>query len=136
MYANNVLKITTGKTPDYKPFNDKLSAHKVMAIELEITVPLDLDVSVYSTLAGVDTYGAFGQVHMDLGRGHFNGKGFRFRESATINTISGSIYLDTDKAHVTAQSRNGTIVISPEVALGSSLKLESIHGDITVVKSL
>ena len=134
--ANNILKITTGKTPDYEPFNDKLSAHKVMAIELEITVPVGLDVSVYSTLAGVDTYGDFGEVHMDLGRGHFKGEGFRFRENATINTISGSIHLDIDKATITAQSRNGTIVISPEVTLGPPLKLESIHGDITVVKSL
>ncbi|WP_162533602.1 hypothetical protein [Dokdonia sp. Dokd-P16] len=134
--ASNVLKITTGKTPDYEPFNDKLSAHKVMAIELEITVPVGLNVSVYSTLAGVGTYGAFGQVHMDLGRGHFKGEGFRFRESATINTISGSIELDIDKAHVTAQSRNGTIVISPEITLGPTLKLQSIHGDITIVKSL
>ena len=134
--AKNVLKITTGKTPDYEPFNDKLSAHKVMAIELEITVPVGLDVSVYSTLAGVDTQGTFGQVHMDLGRGHFKGEGFRFRESATINTISGSIYLDIDKASITAQSRNGTIVISPEITLGSPITLESIHGDITIVKSL
>ncbi|WP_298323248.1 hypothetical protein [uncultured Dokdonia sp.] len=134
--AKNVLKITTGKTPDYEPFNDKLSAHKVMAIELEITVPVGLDISVYSTLAGVDTQGTFGQVHMDLGRGHFKGEGFRFRESATINTISGSIYLDIDKASITAQSRNGTIVISPEITLGSPITLESIHGDITIVKSL
>jgi len=134
--ANNVLNITTGKTPDYEPFNDKLSAHKVMAIELEITVPVGLDISVYSTLAGVDTHGAFGEVHIDLGRGHFKGEGFRFRESATINTISGSIHLDTDKAKVTAQSRNGTIVVSPKITMGSPLTLESIHGDITIVKSL
>ncbi|WP_396597723.1 hypothetical protein [Dokdonia sp. R86516] len=133
---DGVLKITTGKTPDYIPFNDKLAAHKVLAIELEIIIPKGLDVSIYSTLASVDTYGKLGQVRIDLGRGHFKGEEFRFRESAKINTISGSIHLDIDKANVTAQSRNGNVVISPEVTLGSPLSLESIHGDITIVKSL
>lgn len=133
---NGILKITTGKTPDYKPFNDKLSAHKVMAIELEIIVPECLNLTVYSKLASLDTYGTFGQVHIDLGRGHFIGEEFRFRESATINTISGSISLDIDKAKIVAKSRNGNLKISPDIPIGTPLNLESIHGNITVVKSL
>lgn len=131
-----VLKITTGKTPDYEPFNDKLSAHKVMAIELEITVPKDINLSVFSTLASLDTNGSFGQVRIDLGRGHFKGEGFRFRESATINTISGSIEVGINQARITATSRNGTVAVSRDIDTGLPLKLESIHGDITVVKSL
>ncbi|WP_405211349.1 hypothetical protein [Dokdonia sp. Asnod2-E02] len=133
---DGVLKITTGKTPDYIPFNDKLAAHKVLAIELEITIPRGLDVSIYSTLASVDTYGKLGQVRIDLGRGHFKGEEFRFRESAKINTISGSIYVSSNLVNVTAQSRNGKINIPPFQADGPLLEIKSIHGDVTVVKSL
>jgi len=133
---DGVLKITTGKTPDYIPFNDKLAAHKVLAIELEITIPRGLDVSIYSTLASVDSYGKLGQVRIDLDRGHFKGEEFRFRESAKINTISGSIYVSSNLVNVTAQSRNGKINIPPTQADGPLLEIKSIHGDVTVVKSL
>ncbi|WP_405203273.1 hypothetical protein [Dokdonia sp. LLG6352-1] len=133
---DGVLKITTGKTPDYIPYNDKLAAHKVMAIELEIIIPRGLDVSIYSTLASVDTYGKLGQVRIDLGRGHFKGEEFRFRESGKINTISGSIYISSNLVNVTAQSRNGKIDIPPTQAEGPLLAIKSIHGDVTVVKSL
>ncbi|ANH59491.1 hypothetical protein I597_0560 [Dokdonia donghaensis DSW-1] len=133
---DGVLKITTGKTPDYIPFNDKLAAHKVMAIELEIIIPIGLDVSIYSTLASVDTYGKLGQVRIDLGRGHFKGEEFRFRESGKINTISGSIYVSSNLVNVTVQSRNGKINIPPTQADGPLLEIKSIHGDVTVVKSL
>ena len=133
---DGVLKITTGKTPDYIPFNDKLAAHKVLAIELEIIIPIGLDVSIYSTLASVDTYGKLGQVRIDLGRGHFKGEEFRFRESGKINTISGSIYISSNLVNVTAQSRNGKVDIPPTQAEGPLLAIKSIHGDVTVVKSL
>lgn len=133
---NKVLKITTGTTPDYTPFNDKLAAHKVLAITLEITIPKGTDLSVYSTLANVETEGAFGQVRIDLGRGRFMGKAFRFRQSATINTLYGSITLNTGQARLSAQSRHGTLVIPTKMTAGPLLTLRSIDGNISVVKSL
>lgn len=134
---NNILKITTGKTPDYIPFNDKLSAHKVISIELEITIPKGLDLSIYSTLAAVKTKGQLGQVRVDLGRGYFIGEQFRFRESAIVNTLSGNINISSsDKALVTGQSRSGSVVIPKDFSYGDPLTLQSISGDITVHKSL
>lgn len=133
---NEILKITTGKTPDYIPFNDKLSAHKVMAIELEIVVPIGLDIWVYSTLASLDTYGELGQVRIDLGRGHFKGEKFGFSNSAQINTISGSVSIHIAAARVTAKSRNGRVTIAPEIHQGLPLTIETIDGDISLHKSL
>ncbi len=133
---DNILEITTGKTPDYIPFNDKLSAHKVIAIELEIIIPKNLDLSIYSKLAAVKTNGQLGQVRIDLGRGYFIGEEFRFRESAIINTLSGDITLSIEKAKVTGQSRSGTVVIPKDFIYGSPLTLQSISGNITVHKSL
>ena len=131
-----VLKITTGKTPDYIPFNDKLAAHKVLSIELDIIIPTGLDTSIFSTLASVDTTGNLGQVRIDLGRGHYRGEEFRFRESGKINTISGSIYIASDIVNVTALSRNGKVHIPPSDQYGPKLEIKTIHGDVTVVKSL
>lgn len=133
---DKILKITTGKTPDYVPFNDKLSAHKVMAIELEIVVPIGLDIWVYSTLASLDTKGHLGQVRVDLGRGHFKGEGFRFCESAQINTISGSISIELEAARIEANSRNGTVSIATTINPGLPLTIETIDGNISLQKSL
>lgn len=133
---NGILKITTGKTPDYIPFNDKLSAHKVMAIELEIVVPIGLDIWVYSTLASLDTYGELGQVRVDLGRGHFKGEGFRFRESAQINTISGSVTIELEAARIEANSRNGSVSLATTINQGLPLTIETIDGNISLQKSL
>lgn len=132
---DGILKITTGRTPDFIPYNDKLSAHKVLSIVLEITLPEGLDIDVYSTLAGVDGTGRFGQVQMNLGRGGCRLEGFRFRESAQINTLTGSITIATPTTSVTAQSRNGTVVIPKSFPAGEGLMLQSVDGDITVRKS-
>ncbi len=129
------LEITTGKTPDYIPFNDKLSAHKVMAIELEISIPTGMNISIHSTLASVETTGELGQVRIDLGRGSFVGREFRFRESAKIHTIAGHIDIELQKATIAAQSRNGHVVIASNIEKGAPLTIESLDGDITIHKS-
>tara|TARA_R110001632_G_scaffold50261_7_gene125450 strand:- start:2139 stop:2741 length:603 start_codon:yes stop_codon:yes gene_type:complete len=133
---NNTLKIETGRTPDFEPFNDKLSAHKVLSIVLYISLPEGLDLDIFSTLASVDAQGHFGQVQLNLGRGGCRLVNFRFRESATINTLSGAIHVEVDSAEVHAQSRNGNVVIPAGFSEGYPLVLKSIHGDIIVTKSL
>lgn len=132
---DGILKITTGRTPDFVPYNDKLSAHKVLSIVLEITVPEGLDIDIYSTLASVDGKGKFGKVQMNLGRGGCRLEEFRFRESAQINTLTGSINIATETTSVIAQSRNGVVVIPKGFPVGKDLTLQSIQGDITVRKS-
>jgi len=133
---NQVLKVTTNKTPDYIPFNDKLSAHKVIAIELEIVIPNGMMLSVYSTLASLEVKGVLGRTRIDLGRGNFAGRELRFRESVTINTISGNVDMDITNAHITAQSRKGKVVIPKSFTSGTPISIQSLHGDITVRKSL
>lgn len=132
---DGVLNITTGRTPDFIPFNDKLSAHKILSIVLEIILPEGLTLDVYSTLASVDAQGNYNQVRMNLGRGGCHLSGFRFRESAHINTISGNITVETKNAKILAQSRNGNIVIPKGMTGIKTIALQTIDGDITVIKS-
>lgn len=133
---NNILKIETGKTPDFEPFNDKLSAHKVLSIVLYIDLPEGMDIDIFSTLASVDAQGSFGQVQINLGRGGCRLVNFRFRESATIKTLVGAIKAEVDIAKVQAQSRNGNVVIASGFTQGYPLVLKSIHGDVIVTKLL
>lgn len=133
--VEGVLKITTGRTPDFVPFNDKLSAHKVLSVVVEIILPEGLALDVYSTLASVEAQGDYNQVRFNLGRGGCHLSSFRFRESVHINTISGNITVETKKTTVLAQSRNGTIVISEGMTGTNTIYLQSIDGNITVIKS-
>ena len=127
------LEITTGRTPDFTPFNDKLSAHKVLSIELGITIPQDFNIDIYSTLAEVSLKGRYKELQINLGRGGFLGKDIRFRESV-INTISGNVALTTKRADVTASSRNGEVIINSNLNEGPICSVESIYGDIEVLQ--
>ena len=127
------LEITTGRTPDFIPFNDKLSAHKVLSIELEITVPQDFNVDIYSTLAEVNLQGRYRELQINLGRGGLIGRDIRFRESV-INTISGNVALTIKRADVTASSRNGEVIINSNLNEGPICSVESIYGDIEVLQ--
>jgi len=133
--VDGVLKITTGRTPDFVPFNDKLSAHKVLSIVLEVILPEGLSIDVYSTLASVHAAGGYDQVRVNLGRGSCHLSSFRFRESVAINTIVGNITIETKNAKILAQSRNGNVVISKGITGVKTMELQTIEGDITVIKS-
>jgi DUF4097 and DUF4098 domain-containing protein YvlB len=103
---------------------------------LYIELPEGMDIHIFSTLSSVDAQGRFGQVHINLGRGGCRLVDFRFRESATINTLTGTINVEVDMADVQAQSRNGNVVISPGFTNGFPLVLKSVHGDVIVTKLL
>ncbi|WP_299680123.1 hypothetical protein [uncultured Dokdonia sp.] len=133
--VDGVLKVTTGRTPDFIPFNDKLSAHKILSIVLEITLPEGFTIDIYSTLASVEAQGNYNKIRANLGSGGCYLSGIRFRESVYINTISGNIELETKKATIQAQSRNGTIVIPKGMTGIKIVRLQSIDGDITVINS-
>lgn len=130
------LYIGTSKTPDYHPFNDKLAAHKVLSIAIYLEIPHHLNLNIYSTLASLDAIGSYGQVRVDLGRGGCRLDAFSFRESAIINTLSGSIRIEVDHANLIAQSRNGNVVIPTNLTGTQTMSLKSIDGDIVVYKSL
>lgn len=127
------LEIRTGRTPDFTPFNDKLSAHKVLSIELEMIIPENMNVDIRSTLAEVNLDGLYRKLQIDLGRGGLIGRGVRFRESV-INTMSGNITLALTEANVTALSRNGTRNVATVFNEGPPCIIQTIHGDIDVLQ--
>lgn len=93
---NRTLRLATARTPFFIPENDKLAAHKVMAIEMEIRVPEGMNFSVKSSLASVTLSGTFRTIQLALEEG--NCLATAFKGNATIKTNKGFIRMETDAA--------------------------------------
>ncbi|MCG9971305.1 hypothetical protein [Christiangramia crocea] len=112
---------------------DKLSAHKVFSLEIELEVPKGMEVIIKSNLASVIVKGDYESVYADLKQGYCHL--LSYSGSAVINTYSGDIYVETTSGLIEARSRNGEVNI-PEFLPGRKpLRLTSIDGDIRVLKN-
>ncbi|MGB7785951.1 MAG: hypothetical protein WBL27_07610 [Salinimicrobium sp.] len=109
---------------------DKLSAHKVFAMEIKMQIPEDMNVEINSNLASVFLEGEYENVLVQLKQGSFYSE--EFSGNAVINTYDGNIEMTTSNALVDAETRHGTVKI-PHAARGThKIKLTSINGDIEV----
>ena len=127
------LKIKTRYPEILTGGSDKLSAHKVFSLEIEMGVPDNLEVIISSNIASVQGRGEFKTIYADLKQGYF--KMLDFKGSAVVNTFTGNIYMETSSGLIEANSRNGKVDI-PEFLPGRNpLRLTSIDGDIMVRKN-
>lgn len=107
---------------------DKLSAHKVFAMEVELEVPIGMQVEVISNLASVYVYGDYERVLVQLKAGSCYLKDFR--GNATVNTFGGNISVQAQNAFIEASSRHGEVDL-PQYNRGDHLiKLTTINGNI------
>lgn len=112
---------------------DKLSAHKIFVMEVELTVPEGLDVEIVSNVGSTYLTGRFSNVFLELK----NGSAYldNFRGNAVINTYDGNIEVQSPSVSVEAESRHGFVEI-PIIAQGvHHLKLKSINGNIKVTET-
>ncbi|MDR5591481.1 hypothetical protein [Christiangramia sp. SM2212] len=112
---------------------DKLSAHKVFSLEIQMEIPEDLEIIINSNIASLQGKGRFKSVYADLKQGYC--KLTDYSGTAVINTYSGNILVETNSGLIEAESRNGKVKI-PEFLPGRNpLRLTSIDGDIMVRKN-
>ena len=109
---------------------DKLSAHKVFAMEVELQIPEDMQVEIRSNVASVFMEGAYNEVLIQLKSGSAYLKDFH--GDAVINTYNGNIEVETQNASVEAESRHGAVTLPVSVVGNYRLKLMSINGNIKV----
>jgi len=129
---NSELVISTKLQPLFVPDNDKLSAHKVISIELSITIPEYLNAFIQSDIASVTAKGKYNNLTIELINGNCNVD--TFSGNATINTIHGSINIRCKEANVKASTKKG-ILIQDKLKFGNNtLDLNSINGNITITK--
>ncbi|MGB0950036.1 MAG: hypothetical protein ACPGU0_08035 [Marinirhabdus sp.] len=112
--ANGILEIGMGQVPFFKAEDDKLAAHKVLAIEITIAVPRHFTVLVHAAMALVDAWGHFKNFDAALGTGNCNLN--HFYGNASVRTKSGGIY-------ITSLPGVGAVAVSKKGAVTNQLPL-------------
>ena len=129
----HTLKLTTSYLEALTGGYDKLSAHKVISMEIELEVPENMQVFISSNLASVVARGSYGDFYADLRSGYC--RLLSFKGNAIVNTYKGNIYVEMASGYVEAESRNGVVRVPQEISGNNLLKLKSINGDISVLKT-
>jgi len=109
---------------------DKLSAHKVFAVRLEIEIPEHKSVIIQSDLASVYGNGNYTYFEAELKSGRC--ELHQFSGKALVNTFKGDIEVGTLEEKITAISTHGTVKMESIFKKGNKISLKSIDGDINV----
>jgi len=132
--ANKTLSLTHGFTPFFVKDNDKLAAHKVISIEIEIRVPAHFTVVVKGAIVSVETEGFFKNIALELAEGNCHLYGFK--GNAQLRTKNGNIQVFAlETAAVEVISRTGLVKNELPKQGNLFIKAESVNGDITLLKS-
>lgn len=127
------LKITTRYPEILTGGYDKLSAHKVFSMEIEIEIPQGKEVIISSNLASLIARGDYKSIYADLKQGYCELRDFS--GTAVINTYTGDILVETGAGYIEARSRNGKVEIPDFLHGRNPIRLTSIDGDIKVLKN-
>lgn len=112
---------------------DKLSAHKVHAVTIEITVPETLEVTINSDIGNLSAKGAYASLTTNFLSG--NCKLSNVSGNVFIQTVNGDINLKASSGHVTFETKTG-VVTQEQLHKGSSVfDLRTINGNINIEQS-
>lgn len=109
---------------------DKLSAHKVFSLEIELEIPEGLQVFIKSNITSLVGEGRYSYLQAELRSGFC--RLTQFYGNALINTYSGGIDVETNNATITATSRSGNLNLPIIMQGEQKVELHSITGDIRV----
>ena len=126
------LQLGFGSWPFAKMYNDKLSAHKVVSVEVVITIPENMFVSLTSNTTAVVAQGKFRFLYVDIEDEDCLLK--NFLGGASLKTNRGRITIKTQQPQVTvkAASTYGTVINSVKTGGKYRITAKSVHGDITL----
>ena len=127
---NAVLRVGASFLPNFRPPNDKLSAHKVISIKLQLKIPEYRNVRLYGTNSNVQATGNYKALKIVLSDGDCSLKAIA--ETVDVKTQSGNIVLIAKEGTLDAKSTYGQVT-SQQLKKGDpTYVLASIEGDITV----
>lgn len=127
------LTITGSIAFSFPNNQDKLSAHKVHAIDIEIQIPENLKIILRSDIGNLKVVGKYNTFFGDLMSGNCYLE--NTRGNITIQTVKGDIDLTTREGTINAYSKYG-VVNTSEITSGKSVfVLKSLKGDINVKHS-
>lgn len=133
-YSEGKLSLKTGLLPFFSFQNDKLAAHKVIAVEMEILIPNTISIEVKSKLASLETIGPLANLAVFL----YNG-------NCISNNFSGNAHIKTVNGNITVQAATNVLgfAISENGKVENLLKnngkfileAESINGNIMLLQT-
>lgn len=125
--------ISAGFHPNFINPNDKLSAHKVISIALEITVPQYKNVSVFGTHSEVQVEGEYSDLNIKLSDGRCTLK--NVSEVVEVNTQNGDIWLMALSGNVMAESAYGEVEPNQIPKGNNQYMLKTVEGNIHLRKT-
>lgn len=127
----NTLAVRTAIAPYYEMPNDKLAAHKVISIAIELSLPPEKKIQITSRLASLYIEGHHQNIQALLESGHC--KASRFEGNASIKTTTGDIAIAA-LAHVSgiANSTYGRVINRLPKHKSFTIDAQSVNGDITL----
>lgn len=124
--------VSAGFSPNFKNPNDKLSAHKVVSIELLISLPDGQNVQVDGTSCNIIASGNYEHLKITLNDGNCTLN--EVSEKITVLTQSGHIDVHSSSAKINATSKFGE-VRENEIPDGeTNFTLTTTTGNINLVK--
>ena len=130
---DNALVLSGAFQPYFEAPNDKLSAHKVIAVSLLVQLPEDREVFLFGNSAQVMVAGVYRELEIVLNDGPcvLEAPGGKIK----VRTQSGNIFLKADKGALRAQTKYGS-VINDGLAVGKDqYDLESKSGNIYIKRT-
>ena len=127
------LEIYPQWAPSFIAPNDKLSAHKVRALSLELIVPKGKTLEIRGEQAVVSVQGEYKEVVLRLGSGQVN---LRYSsEESDIRTDSADVFLTVPYGDIQASSVEGKVIGSIPLNTRFHYKLASQKGSIYLNKA-
>nr|WP_298996569.1 hypothetical protein [uncultured Allomuricauda sp.] len=127
------ILVSTGFHPNFSIPNDKLSAHKVISIALDIQVPNYKEVVVYGTNSYVEAKGDYRKLSVKLSDGDC--KIVDVGETVDVTTQKGDIWLTTKSGVVEAISDYGKVFKNSLPKGDKHYVLQSKEGNIYLNKT-
>jgi len=128
----DLLIVSAEWQPLFIQDNNKLSAHKVISIELEMLLPKTISLYAKSDIASAEIKGEYNRLMVELVNGNCN---IQAETNYTkVNTIDGDISVLTQNAAIKANTKNGKMDVDNAVKGNNTMLLNSLNGDIKVRK--
>lgn len=127
------VQVSAGFSPNFQVPNDKLSAHKVISIRLQITLPTFKNVHIYGASSNVSVEGSFANLKVVLNDGMCTLKDIS--EIVEVTTLSGDIQITASRGEINAATDYGTIYKDSAVSGNNLIRLHSISGNIKIGKT-
>jgi len=127
--GSNVL-IGADFLPSFIHPNDKLSAHKVISIDLNITMPQQGNLSLTGTNTEIIGSGSFSRLQIILADGNCSLK--NISGNLDIKTQNGAISIKNASGKVVANTVYGRTILGNVAESYHTINLQSVEGDISV----